>query len=102
MRRLLRYLGYTAAAIAALVVLAVTAVYALSARDMARAYDVPRSPLSAATDAAQIARGEHIVEAIAKCQHCHGDDFGGQQLMDDAMFARVWASNITSGDGGIP
>ena len=102
MRRLLRYLGYALGAAVALVVLAVTAVYALSARDMGRSYAIPASPVSAATDPAEIARGKHVVAAITKCQHCHGDDFGGQQMMDDAVFARLWAPNITSGRGGIP
>ena len=96
MRRLLRYLGYALGAAVALVVLAVTAVYALSARDMGRSYAIPASPVSAATDPAEIARGKHVVAAITKCQHCHGDDFGGQQMMDDAVFARLWAPNITS------
>lgn len=102
MRRLLRYLGYTLAALVALVVIAVGAVYAVSSRQMSRSYDIPESPVRAATEPAEIARGEHIVEAITKCQDCHGDDLGGQMMIDDAMFARLWAPNITSGEGGIP
>ncbi len=101
MRSVLRWLGYALGGVAAIALLAVTAVYALSARDMKRSYAVPESPVRAATDTAEIARGEHIVAAIAKCQDCHGDDFGGQQMMDDPVFARLWASNITTGEGGI-
>lgn len=101
MRRLLRYSGYALAAVAALVAVAVTAVYAMSARDMRRTYTVPASPVRAATASAEIERGEHLVSAIGKCQDCHGDDFGGQQMMDDPVFARLWARNITAGEGGI-
>lgn len=101
MRRLLRWTGYALAAVVALVVLAVTAVYAVTGRHMDRRYTIPATEVTAATDSAEIARGEHIVGAIAKCQECHGDDLGGEQLMDDAVFARLWASNLTPGDGGL-
>lgn len=101
MRRLLRWTGYTLGIVVGLVVLAVTAVYALTGRDMGRTWEVPPAAVQAATDPAEIARGKHIVAAIAKCQDCHGDDFGGQQMMDDPVFARLWASNITAGSGGI-
>ena len=102
MAKLLRWAGKALAVFVALVLLTVTTIFAVSTRDMRRSYDVPASPVSAATDPAEISRGEHIVAAIAKCQDCHGDDFGGQMMMDDAVFARLWASNITAGEGGIP
>ena len=100
MPRLLRWIGYAFAAGVATVVLAVTAVYALSSRDMRRTWTIPESPVRAATDSAEIARGEHIVAAIAKCQDCHGDDFAGQMMMNSGAFARLYASNITP--AGIP
>lgn len=100
MPRLLRWIGYALAAGVATVVLAVTAVYALSARDMGRTWTIPESSVRAATDSAEIARGRHIVAAIAKCQDCHGDDFAGQMMMNSGAFARLYASNITP--AGIP
>lgn len=98
--RLLRWAGYALAGIVLLVVVAVGAVYALSARDMGRTFDIPESTVAAATDSVEIARGAHIVAAIAKCQDCHGDDFGGQTMMDDAVFARISSANITP--AGLP
>lgn len=98
---MLRWLGYAAVTLVVLLVVAAGAVYALSGRDMRRTYAFPDSPVKAAADPAEIARGRHLVEAVAKCQDCHGADYGGQEMMNSAVFAKLWASNITSGRGGI-
>lgn len=98
--RLLRWTAYAIAAVVGVAAVAATAVYGLSARDMGRTWTIPPSPVVAATDSAEIARGRHIVSAIAKCQDCHGDDFGGQMLMNDPVFASIPAPNITP--AGIP
>ena len=52
-------------------------------------------------DSAAIARGRHLARAIAKCVDCHGDNLGGQVLIDAMPMGRVVAPNITSGRGGI-
>ena len=51
-------------------------------------------------DTASIARGRHLSRAISKCVECHGDNLGGQVLIDAPPF-KVVAPNLTSGRGGI-
>lgn len=74
--------------------------YAITSRDISRRYSFDDSPVSAVTDSASLARGRHLVEAIAKCQQCHGDDYGGKMLSDSRAFGRLAATNITAGRGG--
>lgn len=101
MPRWLRWIGYGLMGVLAIAVLAVAALYAATSSRINRTYSFPESPVRAATDSASLARGEHLVGAIAKCQDCHGEDFGGQVMMDSPVFARLAASNITAGRGGI-
>ena len=52
-------------------------------------------------DSAALARGRHLARAIGKCVDCHGDNLGGQVLIDAMPMGRVVAPNLTSGRGGI-
>lgn len=101
MPRWLRWLGYGVGAVVALLLLAVAALYAASSSRIGRKYSFPNASVRAAADSASLARGQHLVEAIGKCQDCHGEDFGGEVMTDSPMFARLVASNITTGRGGI-
>jgi mono/diheme cytochrome c family protein len=97
----LRWTGRAAAGLVLLVVLAVAALYAITSRHIGRTYDFPDSPVRAATDSASLARGRHLVEAIGKCQECHGADLGGKLWVDEPAFGRLAGANLTSGRGGI-
>ena len=101
MSRWLRWTGYGLLGLVALAVLAVAALYAATSIRMSRTHRFPDSPVRAATDSASLARGQHLVEAIGKCQDCHGDDYGGRMMMDSPVFARLAATNLTRGHGGI-
>jgi mono/diheme cytochrome c family protein len=99
--RWLRWIGRAAAGVVLLVVLAVAALYAITTRDIGRTYDFPDSPVRAATDSTSLARGRHLVEAIAKCQECHAADLGGKLWVDEPAFGRLAGTNLTGGRGGI-
>ena len=99
--RWLRWLGFGLLGLLTLVVLAVAALYAVTGSRFRRSYSIPASAVGAARDSAALARGRHLVEAIGKCQECHGSDYGGQAVADDPVFARLSASNLTPGRGGI-
>jgi len=99
--RWLRWIGRAVASLVLLVVLAVAALYAITTRDIGRIYDFPDSPVRAATDSASLARGRHLVEAIAKCQECHDADMGGKLWVDEPAFGRLAGTNLTGGRGGI-
>ena len=57
------------------------------------------SPIPA--DAASIARGRHLVEAVAVCTICHGENLGGKLAFEDNFLGRGYTANLTSGRGGV-
>ncbi len=61
-------------------------------------YDVRVAPLAVPNEYETIARGEHVVRALAKCTDCHGDDLGGGIMVDSPMVGRLVAPNLTSGE----
>ncbi|MCA9838486.1 MAG: cytochrome c [Trueperaceae bacterium] len=88
-------------AVVVIVVVALGVVYALSARRINKTYDVQPASLSISTDETSVARGQHIA-TVRGCMDCHGAGAGGAIFMDAApVFARISASNLTSGKGGI-
>jgi len=68
---------------------------------MGRRFAVDAEPIPTAAGPSAIERGRHLATAVSKCTTCHGDDFSGTELVDDAWFGRLWASNLTPGRGGI-
>jgi cytochrome c553 len=84
-----------------LILLAVAIVYVISSLAIRKTYGFPDSPVQAATDSASLAWGKHLMEALTKCQDCHDGDLGGKMMMDDPAFARLAATNLTGGRGGI-
>lgn len=101
MPRWLRWTGRILAGLLLFIVLALAVVYVVSSIAMRRTYEFPDSTVRAATDSASLAWGQHLMEAVTKCQDCHEADLGGQMMMNDAVFARLAASNLTTGRGGI-
>ncbi len=51
-------------------------------------------------DSATVARGKHLVFHIAMCVECHGQDLGGNIVLDDAAIGTLAGPNITTGKGG--
>ena len=101
MPRWLRWTGRALAGLVLLVALAAAVLYVVTTQHIRRTYVFPDSPVRAATDSASLVRGRHLVEAIGKCQECHGADLGGQMWVDAPAFGRLAGSNLTPGRGGI-
>jgi len=55
--------------------------------------------LNAVATERAVARGKHLVEAIYACRECHGADFGGGTMIDDAAMGRLLGPNLTLGTG---
>ena len=66
-----------------------------------RTYDVQLGSLTVSTNTEAIARGEHLVNAVANCHSCHGADLAGGIFMDRFPIGRIVAGNLTGGSGGI-
>jgi mono/diheme cytochrome c family protein len=63
--------------------------------------DGQNADLQAAALARAIARGEHLVATRVGCNNCHGADFGGKVMIDQALVGYWAAPNLTSGNGGV-
>jgi mono/diheme cytochrome c family protein len=57
--------------------------------------------LAAMSQTRAVARGEHLVKTRVGCDGCHGADFGGGVLVDQAIVGYWAAPNLTSGAGGV-
>lgn len=66
-----------------------------------RLYHPPKDYIPVPTDAASIARGKHLVEAVAVCTICHGVNLGGKLAFKDTFLGNGYTSNLTRGRGGI-
>ncbi|MEO7367166.1 MAG: c-type cytochrome [Gemmatimonadaceae bacterium] len=99
--RALKWLGYIVGVLIALILIAVGTVYAVTSSRMGKSYPTTVETVAVPTDPASVARGKHLVEAVGKCQNCHGDNLAGKRVFDDAVFAKLTSANLTSGAGGI-
>ena len=101
MRRVLKAIGYVAAGAVALILIVAAAVYGFSEARYRKQYAVAPSTIVVPADSATIARGEHLVQSFGGCVECHGENLGGQKVLDDPAIGRVYGPNLTRGAGGI-
>lgn len=99
MKRFLRWLAIILGGLVMLLILAALGVFILSNGRINQRYDFAVAEIAIPSDADSLAQGEHI--AITRgCIDCHGEDLGGDVFLDEAP-AFLYASNLTSGQGGI-
>jgi mono/diheme cytochrome c family protein len=67
-----------------------------SAEDPLAGVDVQAIALERALE-----RGRHLIESRAGCNGCHSKDFGGAELVDEALVGRWVAPNLTLGEGSV-
>ncbi len=101
MRRALRWLGIIVGVLVVLILAGIGTAYAITMTRMGRLYPTSAESVRIPTDSASVARGKHLVEAVGKCQSCHGDNLAGKSLFASPMFVRLSSANLTSGKGGI-
>lgn len=88
-------------ALIGLIVLAAVALNVSTGLRLSRTYAVQPAAVVIPTDAAAVERGRHLVEAFVDCGGCHGENLGGTAFFDDPAIGRVYAPNLTSGEGGM-
>jgi mono/diheme cytochrome c family protein len=91
---------WTAIAVGAVVLLLLATVYTTSEVRLRREYRIKKERISIPTDDLSIERGRHLVTAIAKCVDCHGQDLGGNVMIDDPAIGTLAGPNLTRGAGG--
>jgi cytochrome c553 len=76
-------------------------VYWRSSALMAKTYGVDVPDVIIPTDEASIARGKYLASKVSMCTECHGEDFGGKVVQENAAFGRLVGNNLTRGRGGL-
>lgn len=99
-RRAARSLGIGLLGLLVLVIVVIAAAVGWVAYRLNRTYEVDGRAVAAVQDPEAIARGEHLVRAVAGCDGCHGQDLGGMVLLDDPMIMTLYGPNLTAGQGG--
>jgi mono/diheme cytochrome c family protein len=94
------YLKWAGISLVSIIVIALGALYGLTELRFRRTYTVPDYAITLTRDSATVARGKHIATTRG-CVDCHGANLGGQTFIDEPILASLYASNLTSGDGGI-
>lgn len=103
MRRGIKIAGYVAGGLVVVLLLTLGGVYGFSSSHFSRTYDIQPAPWvleDGVTEAALAMRGERLA-TIRGCTDCHGEDLGGKVMADDPVVGRLWATNLTSGEGGV-
>jgi mono/diheme cytochrome c family protein len=100
MRKVLKWIGIVLGGLVGLLVLAVVAVVVYSNLRLNRNYDIEVESVPIPDSEAVLEHGEHLVEALAGCNGCHGDDLGGMVLLDDPAIMTFYGPNLTAGEGG--
>jgi len=101
MKKIIRAVAWVVGVVLVLAIAAGCALYVVSQRRLDRKWTVAGHPLTVPTDSLAIERGRRIVTAISKCVGCHRSDLGGGQFIDEPPVARLYASNLTRGTGGV-
>ena len=99
-KKIIRITGIVTGSIIGLAGIAYLVIYVSMSVRTNSTYDVTAESIHITYDSASIARGARLVGTRA-CNDCHGQDFGGRVLYEDAMLGRIVSRNITRGKGGL-
>lgn len=102
MKKWLKRIGFILLALVGLLVLLVLSVLGIGYFRFNQSHDIPVEQVDIPTDHRTIARGEHLVNAVAHCGYCHGPDLAGEYVENNPGGEGVIvAPNLTSGEGGL-
>ena len=97
----MKTLGKVLGGIVVVILLVLSTIFVFSTQTLNKHIEYSDASPPIPRDSVAIARGRHLSRAISKCVECHGDDLGGQVVIDGMPMAQVVAPNLTSGRGGI-
>lgn len=101
MKRALKWIGIMLVGLVAILVVAAAIGFTRGSSYLTRQYDYQLDPIDIPTDTESIANGEYLATSLGLCTACHGEDFAGQELINDPGFLVLYATNLTDGRGGI-
>lgn len=93
MKKVLKWIGIGLGGLVGLIVLAAAAFSVAGTARLNKTHQIPAEAVTIPTDAAALARGEHLVNVT--CKSCHGAGLSGRSLTDDPAIGTIYAANIT-------
>ncbi|MBI2873355.1 MAG: c-type cytochrome [Chloroflexi bacterium] len=99
MIKVLKWLGIGLGALLGVIVIAVVVLLLLGRSRVNRSYNIQVETVAIPSDAASVQRGQHLVEAVVGCTGCHGTNLAGKKVFEEGPIGRVYAPNITGGQG---
>ncbi|MEY4939485.1 MAG: hypothetical protein RIQ93_1220 [Verrucomicrobiota bacterium] len=99
MRKAVRIVGYLIVTFVAMLVVAAVTVFWRSSSVLKKSYSVAARTVALPTDLSTLARGKYLAETRG-CNDCHGKDYAGGQVINDAAMGVLHGPNLTRGRGG--
>lgn len=100
MKKFFKWVGVFLGALVVLLLGAYAFIYSSVKSRLEKQYEVTVRPVTIPTDSASIALGAHVA-SIKGCYDCHGENYGGNIVIDDPAMGRIVGPNITTGKGGL-
>ncbi len=101
LRKALKWAGIALGGLVGVIVVILAVLYFVGGARINKTYDIQVASVAVPNEAAAIERGRHLVESVALCQECHGENLAGDVLEDSFLFGEIMPSNLTSGKGGV-
>ena len=96
----MKWTGRIVGGLLGIVVLALAVLYGVTEYRMRKTYHVSPAPLAFHPTPDAVQKGARLA-VVRGCTDCHGENLGGKQFIDEMPLGRLYASNLTSGRGGV-
>jgi mono/diheme cytochrome c family protein len=100
MKKIMKWIGIVLGGLIGLLVRLVAVLYLIGGSKQHKTWKIEPEALVIPSDAGSLARGDHLVHSVAICVGCHGDNLAGKVLINQPIFAVIYALNLTPGQGG--
>ncbi len=74
--------------------------YLITERRINRTYSISEHSVVIKADSQTVAHGRRL-SIIRGCTDCHGENLAGRLMINEPAVAKLYASNLTAGEGGI-
>ncbi|MDD5370657.1 MAG: cytochrome c [Anaerolineaceae bacterium] len=99
MKKIFKWIGLVIGGLLLVALISAGGLILVANNRLEKTYNVPVEAITAASDPAGLARGQHIVTTV--CVGCHGENLAGKPVINAPGFAVINAMNLTRGQGGV-
>jgi cytochrome c553 len=101
MSKVLKWLLILLLSLIGLIVLGIIALNVIPGSPLETSFVVEAEAIVIPTDEVSVERGRHLAQAIGVCVVCHGENLGGQEMVNSPVLGYIHTANLTSGAGGV-